>query len=82
MSHWQLIKSLERDGWGMKGIGSKECLARARRTPYDVNDPRCAKVWYVRPNTTNITAVSKEYLRLLLTAPEHEVPVPHLAPQA
>eukprot|EP00974_Lingulodinium_polyedra_P062373 6022461-Lingulodinium_polyedra.AAC.1 len=43
MSHWQLVYALERDGWEMRGIDSKESLRHARQKPYDPSIPDSPK---------------------------------------
>ena len=80
MNRWQLMRSLELDGWQMKCVDTKRCLRDVMDQPYDpTHRDAPTKLWWIRPSTQDVAKINMDYLFLLLTGPAHEHLVPHLA---
>ena len=79
MNRWQLMRSLELDGWEMKCVDTRRCLRDVRERPYDPTAPDAPKLWWVRPACQNAININMDYLFLLLTGAAHQRRVPHLA---
>eukprot|EP00974_Lingulodinium_polyedra_P107189 10376840-Lingulodinium_polyedra.AAC.1 len=81
MSRWELLHSLEDDGWSCSIICSKTMLRKAQQTPFDPTDMNSAKVWYTHPGRVrHATDLHTAYLVCLAIDRARGRPVPHLAP--
>ena len=80
-TRFQLMCDMRTEGWRLciHGAGQQRKKAQSEqgpRLPYRLGD---AKVWWLRENSV---AIDAEYLRALLSASEHQQPVPHFLASA
>ena len=74
MEVYELMVSLQSLGWHHVAISSRSDLKSIVAEPYVVG--RSPKAWFTRVGQGSL---NRDYLQLLLTAPEHKLEVPHFA---
>ena len=76
MTKYQLLLALQKAGWSMRVVSSRQELQRVRQLEYKAGDHE--RVWYLKMDQ-GLADIKTPYLQVLLLADQHMKPVPHLA---